>query len=97
MVDPAKVSCRARRRGSTVRVDGVLAVEKLQRGLTVLVEGTESGRFRADLAALAGVDPQTGRFSAVLRLREERLDGVVCLFGGTETLATAGAGPVRIR
>jgi hypothetical protein len=97
VVRPVKVKCQATRTSTgTVRVVGVLTTAKTPRGLRVMVQGLQRRRYLAETSVLTPVKTPSGAFVAFLRPRKRQPDRVVCLFAGTRTLASAGAGPVPI-
>jgi hypothetical protein len=61
-----------------------------------MVQGVQGRRYLTETTALAPVNAKTGTFTGLIRSREQKPRAVVCLFAGTRTLASPGAGPVPI-
>jgi hypothetical protein len=105
---PTKISCEAQRGISvtgapTVNVKGILiGLDKFdeKNPPKVMIEGvsTAAGKpfgFLTSSLRAVSVD-RFGQFTGTLGSDQFTPTGVICLFGGTDTLATAGAGPVPI-
>lgn len=97
---PARVECDA------IDNDGVLVtgflkdVDEYLGGrvpLMVMVQGVDGKRnFIPEAAAVVPVE-KDGSFQTRISTRKERIEEVVCLFAGTDELASAGSGYVRVK
>lgn len=98
VVRPVRVDCSARRDARGILVRGTVKADRaLPKGLRVMIEGTNGKLYLPETFRVVSTDA-AGRFSGRLRpAREIQPRSVVCLFGGTRTLASAGAGPVAVR
>lgn len=97
---PAKVECEANDFGEIV-VKGKLSEvdEKFLTGrvpLRVMVQGVDGKRrFIGDAAQTVDVN-KDGSFEGTIYSQKERIEEVMCLFAGTDMLASAGSGYVRV-
>lgn len=97
---PAHIECEAKDAGEIV-VNGFLKeVDKYLDGrvpLRVMIQGVD-GKRRFIPEASQVVDVQKdGSFEGAIYSRKDRIEEVVCLFAGTDELASAGSGYVRVK
>ncbi len=96
---PARIQCEATESGEVI-VTGKLEVnEKYLNSrvpLRVVVQGVDGKRRFIPGAVKDDVVQKDGSFSIDIYSQKERIEEVVCLFAGTDELASAGSGYVRV-
>jgi hypothetical protein len=97
-VAPVKIGCAARRNADGIAFEGRIAVGppgKLDPRVPVFLEAIgPDGQFVPSQSALTKVDP-AGRFSGFIR--RGKSERAICMFAGTQTLASATSGFVPVR
>lgn len=97
---PARVECDANENDGVLVTGFLKDVDEYLGGrvpLMVLVQGVDGKRnFIPEAMALVTV-AKDGSFQTRVPTGKERIEEVVCLFAGTEELASAGSGYVRVK
>jgi hypothetical protein len=97
---PARVECEAIDNDGVVVTGLLKGAEEFLNGqipLRVMVQGVDGKRKFIDGASAVIDVNKDGSFQTRISSRKERIEEVVCLFAGTDMLASAGSGYERVR
>ena len=97
---PAQIKCEATDFGEVVvngQLDGVEKFNSQRNPLSVMIQGVDGKRrFIPGVSQVVAVG-MDGSFQATIFSQKDRIEEVVCLFAGTDMLASAGSGYVRVK
>jgi len=97
---PAQIKCEATDFGEVVvegRLEGAEKFNNQRNPLRVMIQGVDGKRrFIPGVNQTVAVN-EDGSFQGTIFSQKDRIEEVVCLFAGTDMLASAGSGYVRVK